>query len=210
MRYIEADRDHFAAVVRTWCEMFKERHDFVRTFTGKKWYHNAPEPDDVDFRDIAHALSNITRYTGHLNVFYSVAEHSVRVSRLVPRCDAKEALLHDAAEAYLNDLSRPFKRSPGMEVYKYYEAITDAAIETHFGIRSRPDSVTYADTVCLFWEKRDLFSVLEDKDIDWHTWAAAKGPCNLEDVPPQPLIPWSAARAEVAFTQRWEDLGGKL
>lgn len=69
-----------------------------------------PNPDMITINDIAHALSNITRYGGHCPHFYSVAEHSVICSRYpgTPK-EQMEFLLHDATEAYLMDVPRPIK-----------------------------------------------------------------------------------------------------
>lgn len=65
---------------------------------------------DVRLRDIAHALSQMCRYGGHAPRFYSVAEHSVVVSRLCATHEARRfALLHDAAEAYIGDVIAPLK-----------------------------------------------------------------------------------------------------
>jgi len=72
-------------------------------------------PADVRLEDIAQALSNTCRYTGHCKRFYSVAEHSVRVANRVADLGGdftaeRFALLHDASEAYLLDLPRPVKQ----------------------------------------------------------------------------------------------------
>lgn len=94
----------------------------------------APNPDDIVITDIAHALSHQCRFNGYTSRHYSVAEHSVYVARLVAkRLESvnpgtlfkpmygdgnrmsrqqiiRQALLHDATEAYLLDLPLPLKR----------------------------------------------------------------------------------------------------
>src|SRR5690606_24523800 len=65
--------------------------------------------EDVDLRDIARGLSNESRF-GNQTVFYSVGQHSVILSKVVPDHLAAAALLHDAAEAYLGDVPVPLKK----------------------------------------------------------------------------------------------------
>ena len=82
---------------------------YILTYTGKRYYPDRPEELDVDIMDIAHALSNVCRYNGHLLDHYSVGHHSLIVSELVPREMALEGLMHDACEAYLPDMPSAVK-----------------------------------------------------------------------------------------------------
>jgi 5'-deoxynucleotidase YfbR-like HD superfamily hydrolase len=69
----------------------------------------APASSDFTIDDIAHGLANICRYSGQCSSFYSVAEHSILVSETAKGFEF-EALLHDAAEAFLGDITRPLKQ----------------------------------------------------------------------------------------------------
>lgn len=68
-----------------------------------------PQVDNINIDDIAHALSNLCRFGGHSNEFYSVAQHSVICALCVSEPFKRHALLHDASEAYLVDIPRPIK-----------------------------------------------------------------------------------------------------
>lgn len=72
-----------------------------------------PTVEMICIDDIASALSKICRFGGHSNDFYSVAQHSVLVAKLAPEYLCREALLHDAAEAYLGDVIKPLKNLIG-------------------------------------------------------------------------------------------------
>lgn len=65
---------------------------FIKTFSGKHFYYDRINKDDIDINDIAVSLSNICRFAGHLSHFYSVAQHAVLCSQLVPQEFAFEAL----------------------------------------------------------------------------------------------------------------------
>ena len=80
-----------------------------QTFTGERFDRAAPHALTFRIIDIAHHLSMICRFGGACSTFYSVAEHSIRVSRHVPKSLALPALMHDAAEAYISDIVSPQK-----------------------------------------------------------------------------------------------------
>lgn len=206
MKYTQQHRDNFTEYVKKYIAQFQDvdvnELPWIETYTGRKWRHLKPQASDVSIVDIAHALSGITRYTGHLAKLYSVGQHSVLASKVCDPEDALEGLLHDASEAYCNDLSRPFKRSPGMEVYKVYENMTQAAICEHFGISSvEPESVKRADMILLATEKRDL---MPDSDMDWKLWAADKEGKLV--VLHNKIVPWTQAKAEKKFMARYLEL----
>ena len=93
-------------------------YKYIRTYTGKKFYPMDPQPESIDIRDIAHALSLVCRGNGHVNRFFSVARHCINCAmeaeargystRVIMAC-----LLHDASEAYMSDVPRTFKQFMG-------------------------------------------------------------------------------------------------
>jgi hypothetical protein len=107
---------------------------WILTTSGRVFPLRDPRPDDVDPRDLAHALSHLCRFGGHAREFYSVAQHCLLVSRLVPPEFALAGLLHDAAEAYLGDVVSPLKG----ELYRYrlLEERIAGVIERRFGLDS--------------------------------------------------------------------------
>jgi len=84
--------------------------DFILTHTGKQFWMFDPLERDIDIVDIAHSLSQQCRFAGHTRVFYSVAQHCCEMFLHADRDHQAEALLHDAAEAYITDIPRPLKR----------------------------------------------------------------------------------------------------
>lgn len=129
------------------------RGDWMQTFSGKQFWPMSPRAEDVCIEDIAHALSMLCRYGGHCLRFYSVAEHSVLLSRAVAPEHALRALLHDAAEAYLVDVPRPIKRHLGG--YVAAEVRIMQVITQKFGLLDRaPGEVRQADSRILLDERR--------------------------------------------------------
>ena len=135
----------------------------IRTWTGRlvdPWNLTA---DDIDIKDIAHALARIARFNGHTTGVISVAEHCVWVSRHLSGTPYRlEGLLHDASEAYLCDIPSPLKRQPGMEEYRHAEARAETAIADRFDLVFRAPEVKAADTaayvhdVSIRWDDRPV------------------------------------------------------
>lgn len=170
----------------------------IVTYTGRWIEPLTPNPDDIAIEDIAHALANQCRFTGHVKKFYSVAEHSVRVSYLLEDTGYKRdtqwaGLLHDASEAYLSDIARPVKRAP--EISAFYDTAEDGlmtAIAEKFGFKwPMQKAVKWADDVCLRTEQRDL---MQDGRIPGTTY--------LDHT----IEPWSPEVAESTFLLRYDAL----
>lgn len=103
------------------------------TASGIKVNLHYPKPEMIHILDIACGLSKICRFGGQVNTFYSVAQHSMLVAAMAPEHLKKEALLHDATEAYLGDVIKPLKEAIG-EIYHNFESLFTAAISQHFNI----------------------------------------------------------------------------
>lgn len=179
--------------------------DWIQTFTGRAFYPQDPRPDDVDPVDIAHALALINRYTGHTPVPYSVAQHSVFccwlvIHKLAPGnlTAARWALMHDASEAYLTDISRPVKLF--LPEYRDAEAKVTATIATRFGLPGprEPAIVKVADEVMLASEA-ELFFPLEKRPQNW-------GLRSAPDYSMLPVVVWDWREAERKFMQLTHDL----
>lgn len=133
---------------------------FIRTFTGRLVDPVHLSPGDICIEDIAHALSNQCRFSGHVRRFYSVAEHSVRVMQNC-KLDPLSALLHDASEAYLVDLPRPLKYHPAFSFYRDVEVKVSWAIAERFGLlplKEVEDEIHVADKRMLATEMQGLMN----------------------------------------------------
>ncbi len=135
-----------------------EGKPWIQTFSGRAFPVGDPKPSDFTLIDIGSHLSRLNRYTGAIQPeFYSVAEHSVRVAYYLRALVARElgtndvhvltaafraGLMHDAHEAYLNDLNSPLKRyllSIGADGYARLAERYDEILRTRYGL-SRFDS----------------------------------------------------------------------
>lgn len=199
----------------------RTEHNFIRTYTGRKFWPLNPEIEEISIQDIAHALSLICRWTGHTYCFYSVAEHSLRVSRYAEKLALAEfaylpasmtlervffsreialwGLLHDASEAYLCDMPSPLKHASDLgQLYKQFESQLMQGVADRFGMsREIPQIVKAADATLLNTEARDLMGLASSAAKDW----------NLDGIRlPELIHPIDAQKAEVEFLRRFEEL----
>lgn len=164
-------------------------------------YFDLEDPASADFTiaDIAHALANICRYTGHSRAFYSVAQHSVLVSHAVPEEHAFAGLMHDAAEAFIGDVAKPLKVL--LPDYQQIESRVEAAVFARFGLPADlPACVKEADRVLLRTEQRDLMGA------DGHEWCYAGGAAPL----PGRIEPLPPGEAKRLFLSRYTALRQKM
>lgn len=149
---------------------------------------------------LAHALSHLCRFNGHTRTFYSVAQHSVLVSRLVPPEHALAALLHDGSEAFLGDVASPLKAL--LPDYRALEATMQARVLEAFGLpASLPECVHVADRMALCIEARSLLpGYVAARIAD-----SVPLPGPLPDTRVEPLSP---AFAREAFKARLSELTG--
>lgn len=166
-----------------------------------------PEPEQIKTADIAHALARLCRFTGHTRDFYSVAQHTCLVEGLIPQSNTRLkalAILHDAAEAYIGDITTPVKNL--IPDIRDVESRIMAAIYAHYNIDPpipvEHEIVKWADHSILLTERRDL---MESTGDDWSQWC-------VQGVKAQPQIkiqPWSVYTAESAMLQKLKEVERK-
>jgi hypothetical protein len=168
----------------------------MQTHTGIAFWPLDPESSEIDPRDIAHALSMLCRFGGHVKRFYSVAEHCVLMSRAVAPEHALWALLHDATEAYLVDLPRPVKRM--LPQYSRAESNLMDFICSRFGLDpAEPAEVKDADNRILITERDALMAATPP--LPW---------VGLEELEPLPVQigAWMPSVAEYRYRERLSEL----
>src|SRR3954466_10341620 len=177
---------------------------YLQTVSGRWMNPFDPDPEQLDAGDIARALANQCRFGGHSRVFYSVAQHSVIVSRLVEERggdaeDAFAALMHDATEAYLGDMPHPIKhRSPLGAAFKEAEDHLEQVLAQRFNIKPNVPEIKKVGRALLATERRAL------SGENW-PWPELDGvePLDLE------LTAWPPDEAAQRFAARFAELEAK-
>lgn len=193
---------------------------WTQTYSGRRFDLLNPTPDCVSLRDISAALSKTCRFGGNTLRFYSNAEHSVHVHNVVARkTDSRKArmyaLLHDAHEAYIGDMTTPVQHSLavwvglGADDFGADKRLLEAAvIDAIRSMKQRMDQAVFkafglpavmpADIAALVKEA-DLAVLMAERDAVMSdppdTWGA------LEDIEPADVLIrcWTPEMAQRKF-----------
>ncbi len=165
------------------------------TYSGRVVDLANPDFSRFQIEDIARPLAYQCRFVGNTRAFYSVAQHSVLASRLVPEDFAFEALMHDSEEALTGDWPTPWKVRVGRTLIEQAIDPLKRALAKRFGFPHPPSPwVKIADRRALATELRDL---------------CAPHRLNWQSLPPPddvPITPLSPEDAMAEFLARYRDL----
>lgn len=189
---------------------------WIQTRCGEAFYPANPDHSKIRLSDIAHSLSNLSRYCGHCEHFYSVAEHSVHVVQDAIRRklgdDAsiwnlpdistddlqlfRSSFLHDAPEGYICDLTAPLKKM--CRGYKIIEKRVANAVERAFDLKYPLDhpEIVKSDISVFLAEKEQIIG---DETEPWGVRGEPARNCVIHC--------WSPERAQDMFLQAAERLG---
>lgn len=188
---------------------------------GHYWDYESPESGLIDIESVATSLANTCRFTGHIEQFYSVAQHCVLGSYIVPPEEGLAFLGHEPEEPVTGDTNKPFKvfleRMTGGRFGPFAEQLGAPIMARAFGLdpnRPKPLCIKHADLVMLATEKRDLGpmrrAIAWDEygiACDWEpmpetVWAMLEGYPPLE----RRIRPWTPDQARAAFLRRYLEL----
>lgn len=167
----------------------------ILTYEGTYFDFTNPGACNFTIKSVAHALSNICRFGGHCKRFYSVAQHCVLLSYIVPPEHALLGLMHEAGEPFCGDMPSPLKMM--LPEYKVIEKRVEAEVLKHFGlVASMPPCIKEADMIMLKTEQRDLMPPHEN---DWSLTMHIR-PLKKK------IRPWPAWYAKWKFIRRYNEL----
>jgi hypothetical protein len=147
----------------------------LETVSGRKIDVTNPDPDTIEISDIAWALSRMPRFSGHSIPYvpYSVAQHCIQVMKELDPFGSRiqmYGLLHDAAEAYMNDLPSPIKHIP--EIHAVISKLEDKLLLTIYesiGIRPPTDE---EETIVKIADKNqqaiEAYNFMYSRGSDWN------------------------------------------
>lgn len=166
----------------------------IMTASGNYYNFFEPEKYKFEIEAIAHSLSKLCRWTGNCREFFSIAQHSVMVSEIVPKEHALAGLLHDSIESVMGDCSTTLKSL--LPLYKELEYNAEKELFKQFGIPfPMSKEIKKADLILLATERRDLMP-------HCGYWEMLDGVKPLSKV----IKPWTAAKSKKKFLERFMEL----
>lgn len=165
----------------------------ISLLNGGHFNYERPEESVYDITDIARGLSHTARFSGQTNRVYTVAQHSVLVSKMVPEEHALAGLLHDSVEAFMADVPSPLKRMlPG---YVELEHRAEADLCKRFGVKFPfHPSIKEADIRVFLAERRDMQPCVKEKCYEGY------------EPYPNTIYAWDSHMSYIYFIRRFEEL----
>lgn len=147
----------------------------LETVSGKKINVTNPDPSTIDITDIAWALSRMPRFSGHTIPYipYTVAQHCIQVAKeLAPHGPEVQlyGLLHDAAEAYINDLPSPVKHIP--EIHAVISKLEDSLMSTIYKALNIRPPTSEEEAIVKIADKHqqavEAYNFMYSRGSDWN------------------------------------------
>ena len=189
------------------------------TATGREHYLSGPMvgTDEVEIYEVAHALAQINRFTGHALRPYSVAEHSLLCADLAALAGERPlvqllCLMHDAHECATGDVSSPAKIAIGL-AWSRFEALQADIFRRRLGLHTAfaayRDRVHRYDLQALATERAQVTAWQAGRNSPWSILDDAQPPVrpvdaiDLRSIERQ-TMDWQAWRRR--FLERYREL----
>jgi uncharacterized protein len=155
------------------------------------------QPGELTYKEVAHSLAHINRYSGHTSRPYSVAEHSLLCASIANAKGASPAhqlcvLMHDAHECITGDVTSPVKQMIG-PTWHTFETDIQQQVLNSFGLYAHfmqcMELVKWCDLTALASERAAL--------LEYHP--ARNRPWPAIDTPGATIKPWNDANLHAGF-----------
>lgn len=173
----------------------------IATFTGRHVNPLDMQDEDLRIEDIAHALALCNRFAGHTRFPISVAQHSIYVMHLCSPEHKLQALLHDASEAYLGDVTKWLKQTLEFAGYRDAEERLQKLIWTAYGCaEEQADEVTQMDQLMVRYEAWRGYDAYPIRHPEYGP------PTEEERMLVEPWMPWTWQESENQFLRSFRAL----
>ena len=158
------------------------------------------QPEDFDVPMMARALSRVARFWGQTDRYFSVAEHTLNLERLVDDpIEKKWMMMHEIFESFTFDMVSPIKHSPQLAPFRRAEERCLERAADHFGLpRVAPPIIKELDKAIMVSE---AIAYMPASDYDWGQISEPVPGLVLGDT----MLP---EEAEEAFLVKWYELFG--